>query len=265
MTALSDAELRRGRWRRALHLHGLDTIDRDDFALGGLAARLPDVTVQLLMLPADPEVSILDFDSAFWAWLDAQQDVVIEGRALRFGDQKCPTAHAAAMVGGYRSRESWNSYLAVHRSGAIEFGLGDRGGWERENREGERVRVFNLVSTVAYTWALLRFCAVLNERTPRPGPRLLTIGVRGTKGALLGNVGTGWAELGSFENRVGTCVDTSLLWHLELDKVLDEDGERRVAFTVGDRLEDAWGVVQRRYLARTGDRNGRLDVRHVAQ
>jgi len=73
----------------------------------------------------------------------------------------------------------------------------------------------------------------------------------------------GWAEPDSFENRVGTCTEQALLWHLELDAIPNMEGAREVAYGVGDRLEDAWGVVQRRYLAHRGAREGRLDPRRI--
>lgn len=260
-----DSELLRTRWRRTLDLHALDDVRRADFALGGLATRLREPMVQVLLLPSDPEAEAVHIDGALWAWLEAQKSVAVDGRAVRFGDQKYPTAHAAALVSGYGSKEPWNSYLGVHRSGAIELGLGDRGGWERENREGETVRMFNLISIITYTWALLIFSAALDERVPLPGPRQLTIALRNTKNAALGNLGEGWAEPGSFENRAGGCLEQNLLWHLELDELPDEAAQQRLAFAIGDRLEDAWGVGQRRYLAHRGDRAGRFDHRRIAE
>lgn len=261
MTSLADTELLRRRWRRALERHAIDTVNRDDFVVRGLATRLQTPSVQLLALPADPEAEVLHFDDTLWVWLEAQKSVDVDGRAIRFGDRRCPTAHAAALVEGYGT---WKSYLAVHRSGAIELGLGDRGGWARQNREGDLVRVFNLISIVTYTWAVLKFGAAHYKRLSLIGPWHLTVAVRGTEGALLGNVGEGWAEPDSFENDVGSCVDQNLVWHLELQDWPDEEGQQQLAFAVGDRLEDAWGVGQRRYLARRGDRVGRLDLRHIA-
>jgi hypothetical protein len=262
VTSPADTELLRARWRRVLKRHAIDTINRDDFVVGGLAARLQTPSVQLLVLPADPEVEVLHLDDALWAWLEAQKSVNIDGRVIRFGDRRCPTAHAAALVDGYGT---WKNYLAVHRSGAIELGLGDRGWWERENREGELVRVFNLISIVVYTWAVLRFGAAHYKRLSLTGPWHLTIAARGAEGALLGNLGEGWAEPGSFENSVGGCVEQNLLWHRKLQDWPEEEEQQQVAFAVGDRFEDAWGVSQRRYLARCGDRVGRLDLRHIAE
>jgi len=95
---------------------------------------------------------------------------------------------------------------------------------------------------VTHTWGVLRFGAAHYERLSLAGPWHLTVAVCGTKGALLGNVGEGWPEPGSVENSVGGCVEQNLLWHLEIQDWPDEEGQQRLAFAVGDRLEDAWGV-----------------------
>jgi hypothetical protein len=90
MTSLVDTELLRARWRRALKLHAID-VDRDDFAVSGLATRLRTPFVQLLVLPGDPEAEVLHLDDALWAWLDGQNSVDVDGRSIRFGDRQCPT------------------------------------------------------------------------------------------------------------------------------------------------------------------------------
>ena len=54
-----------------------------------------------------------------------------------------------------------------------------------------------------------------------------------------------------------------LLWHVELDELPDHDGARDIAYPIGDRLEDAWGSQQRRYLAHRGDCVGEMDFRRV--
>jgi hypothetical protein len=265
MSDLHELELIRARWRRALELEALDRTDRDDFALGPLARRLRTCSTMVILQPADPEADIVRLDEEFWGWMEEHAARVVDGRYVRLGTQKYPTAQAAAIVSGYGAREPWNSYLAVHRSGAVELGLGDRGGWERRDREDNPVRLFNLISTVTYVWAMLAFVADLSERIALPGPWLVTVAARDTRDAQLGNVGEGWAEPGQHENHVGGCAEDHLLWHIQLSPPLDEDGQRQTALSVGDRFEDAWGIAQRRYLAHRGDRAGQLDHRHIAE
>jgi len=110
---------------------------------------------------------------------------------------------------------------------------------------------------------MLNVAIELHGRVGLPAPWQLTVGLIATKDALLGNVGEGWAEPGSWNNSVGGCADENLLWHIELDQVPDEDLRQGLAFAIGDRIEDAWGVSQRRYLARQGERVGKLDHRRI--
>ena len=265
MTSLADTELLRARWRRTLERHALDTVNRSDFALGGLAGRLRTPSACLVLLPPDPEDEVLEIDSSLWAWLETQKTADIGGRLVHFGYQTHPTAHAAALIRRDSYREPWERYLALYRSGTIEFGLGGSGGTEYENPSGERVRSFNLISIVAYAWAMLKFSATLNEHIALPGPWHFTVALKDTKDALLGNLGEGWANPFSPSNRVEGCPEDNLLWHLTLDAVPDEDAQRPLAFAVGDRLEDAWGVKQRRYLAHRGALAGKFDTRQIAE
>jgi hypothetical protein len=100
-------------------------------------------------------------------------------------------------------------------------------------------------------------------RTAVDGPWQLTVALNRTAGAFLGNVGEGWAEPLTWDNELPPCVDQHLLWHIDIADVPRDDEARDIAFSVGDRIEDAWGARQRRYLARVGDLAGRFDVRKV--
>ncbi len=260
---LSDGELIRARWRRALRREALDKVDRDGFALGGLARRLGSPSVRLLVLPSDPDAEIVEVDEWLWAWVKNFETMEVAGGRVHLGTQHVPTAHAAALVNSHGSQQPWRSYIAVHRSGAIECGLGDRGAWEREDGEGTLVRVFNLISIVGCTWATLKFATALRERVAANGPFQMTLALHRTEGALLGNVGEGWAEPLSWDNDLPACADRHLLWHLEIEDWPDADGTERLALRVGDYLEDAWGCTDRRYLARVGQLAGRFDSRQV--
>ena len=96
--------------------------------------------------------------------------------------KRVPSAHG--------SDEPWGSYFAVHRSGAIEFGLGQRGGWGGQDRAGNPLRTIALTPTVARVWATLRLAAALQERHVLDVPLQLTVGVADTGGAVVGRGGT---------------------------------------------------------------------------
>lgn len=263
MTTLADTKLIRARWRRALDRHGLDNVQRSDFGGVGLATRLESRTVQTVLLPADPEQDAVSFDEEFWEWFHAEQDTTVEGRGVRFGYQKRPTAQAAVVFDDRGRDGAWRRFLGIHRSGAVELGLGTSGAREYQDDQGETVRIFALASIVTYTWAMLKVTMELHGRVGLPAPWQLTVGLVSTKGAFLGNVADGWAEPGSWNNSVGGCADENLLWHIEFDQVPDQGFEQNLAFEIGDRIEDAWGVAHRRYLARQGERVGQLDHRRI--
>ena len=259
---LVEQELLRARWRRTLAEFGLDRTSRDDFGMGVLAGRLQTVTVQLMLLPADPEADVIDFDEKFASWLGDQRRFDLDGLLLDLPPNVRRTAHAVALTDGY-GEDPWGSYYGVHRSGALEFGLGQSAGWR--NRDGNDVEtgVIALTPTVARTWVLLRFAATLAQRVPLEGPFSLAVAVPRAGGMLLGCLGEGWAPPNSFENTVRPCRDERLLWHIELPALPVGDDAKTLAYAVGDRLEDAWGCGQRRYLALRGQNQGKLDPRQV--
>jgi hypothetical protein len=215
-----------------------------------------------LLLPADPESAAVDLDAKLSEWLTGHQVVLIDDIGVRISSSPNirRTAHALALADGHEA--TWHSYLAVHRSGALEIGMGDVGGWERRNNLDDPVRVISLAPVVARTWAMLTLAADLAARNSIVGPFQLTVGIRSHE-AHLGMLGEGWAEPNSFENRVGTCPEHALLWHIELDELPDPGEAQAIAYAVGDRIEDAWGVAERRYLAHRGEREGRLDPRRI--
>jgi len=217
-----------------------------------------------MLLPSDPDHEVITIDSEFWDRLDELKTVALgESGRVRLGEQQIPTAHAAALVNFYGRGEPWNSYVAVHRNGSIDVGFGDRGGRDTKDREGEDARVFNLISLVGYSWAALELAR--NLALDPDGEWHLAFALVRTEGALLGNVGEGWAEPGTWENSVGGCADAHLLWHIELDRLpSDATASQEQAFAIGDRIEDAWGMQQRRYLDHRGESAGQFDARRIA-
>jgi hypothetical protein len=102
-------------------------------------------------------------------------------------------------------------------------------------------------------------------RTAVDGPWQLTVALNRTVGAFLGNVGEGWAEPLTWDNELPPCVDQHLLWHIDIADVPRDDEARDIVFSVGDRIEDAWGGggSPAPIPARVGDLAGRFDVRKV--
>lgn len=236
---LLEQEALRARWRRALDGLVLDRTERDDFGRSILARRLRNITVQMALLPADPEANVVSIDETFSSWLDEQRVVDLDGVSFTLPQVQRRTAHALTLVDAYG--DEWSQYFALHRSGTVEVGAGDHGGWDWRNHQDERVRSIALTPTVARVWTMLKLAALVHERHEFEAPLLLAVGVVDTSEALLAILGEGWAEPDDVNNNVGTCGEPHLLWHLELPTVPGHSLAREVAFSVGDRLEDAWG------------------------
>lgn len=90
--------------------------------------------MRLLVLPADPEADSLD--DRLWAWTENVRVLTVGGGKLGLGMQKVLTAHAAALTDRHGSLEPRRSYVAIQRSGVVEYGLGARG--PREGKDNKR-------------------------------------------------------------------------------------------------------------------------------
>ena len=149
MSPESETELVRARWRRHLAEQALDSIEREDFARKGLAAREEKTTVRLLLLPTDPDAQSLEIDDELWEWLQERKTMPLGDGDIHLGDKTVPTAHAAAIIRDGGENPAWRSYTAVHRNRAVEAGLGDRGAWTSTTGRGGSVSVFSLIPAVA--------------------------------------------------------------------------------------------------------------------
>lgn len=108
----------------------------ESFGRGGLAAHVEDAGVRFLVFPADPERSRIQFDGDFWEWWMEDRPNPFEGAApTAWGNQSTPTAHAAVRYNQRNGKWNWSSYLALHRHGGLEFGLGEEGEAEWGGRQ----------------------------------------------------------------------------------------------------------------------------------
>jgi hypothetical protein len=253
----------RERWLRVRQSAGLADILAGDFGEKGLARHTADVHVRLLILPADPFVTVTEFDDETWKWWLTDAPNPFEGgRPTNWGAESVPVSDAAVRFsrrGG--DRWQWDSYLALHRNGALEFGLGEDGSRSWQRREGDiEIRVFFLTCIVGRVWwAIARYEDVIN-RLGIDGPWELTIGLRSTKDSVLGNVAAGWAEpLAAGGSRPPECPDTNVLIVREIAEWSTNEAQS-LAFSLGGGIEDAWGSKQRRFLARIEPGIGEFDV-----
>ena len=224
---------------------------------------MKDSSVRIVALPADPSAVIIDFDEIFWPWWKERQITQVgSGGSIRWGQEERATAHAALYYVSAARRDDeplqLSRYLALHRSGGIDLGLGHSGAWTRQDQ-----RVFQLTSIVAHLWATLRLLAEVATRWPTvSAPFELTVALRDTRGAVLGGVAEGWrdANHGAFGWEPPVCWDQNVILRLEVPEVLDDPRARELAERLGGWVEDAFGSRDRRFLPRTGDSAGHLDL-----
>lgn len=178
MTILGDTELLRARWRRYRDGLRLGTTHDDGFATGGLARHIAEVSVRFLVLPADPEAALLRFDDEFWAWWRPEREPPFPGR-VSWGHAVHPTGHAAVRHDeAWDDRWAWDTYCALHRSGAFEFALG-----QAATNDLRGTIVFRLIEIVGRVWAAVNLYGEALDRTEVEGPWQSVLALSGTGGA----------------------------------------------------------------------------------
>lgn len=247
----------RARWRRWRESQGLLDPEEHGFGRGGLGRELPELSTRLVVLPANPEAQVTEFDDELWEWWGAEFDDPATGSGTSWGTDTIP--RVAAALHGSRWNGEWSRYLALHRHGGLELGLGRDGGMERDER-----RAFYLIQIVHRCWVALTRFGELVERYSLEGPLEVTLGLANSEGAVLANLAAGWAEPGGGFNRVPTCAEPNVLIRRELlHWEAGEEGPKALAFSLGAQIEDAWGVKQRRFIARDGELEGEFDSSRV--
>jgi hypothetical protein len=251
-----------GRWHEAREALGLLDYLAEDFGVGGLARHTPGVHVRFLILACDPTAAVVGFDDGFWEWWMQDRTNPFDGAArTNWGRIRVPEATAAVRC--EREEEwNWQEYLALLRSGGMEFGLGSTASakWRRSGEE-EEIHVFFLTTIVGRIWTALALYTDVVEHLGISGPWELTLALRDSDRAILGNVAAGWAEPQEMwlHDQLRRCPDPNVLVIREVPEWPDADGQRSLAFDFGANVEDAFGMHERRFLGRVDPVEGLFD------
>ncbi len=243
----------RERWRHAKCLLHLEDVNSADFGSGGLGSRLDDPSVRLLVLPADPEDVLIEFDEEVHEWWKQDWTDPATGEQASWG----PTTVTAEAIVRYdaNSQDSWTRYLALRRDGGIDLGLGsDCAGGGTEERH------FWLVTIVGRIWAALSVYPHVLERLSVPGPWQITLAMMRTEGAHLAGVADGWADPFHGGYHLKPSKEPALLHSRVVWEWPDEAGCQELAFQLGAVIDNTWGVFQRRFLVQTGESTGDFDA-----
>ena len=254
----------RRRWERArAPLRLLDTGD-ELFSQGGLASRVRDLALRVLVLPADPEGSPVELDADCRDWWLADREDPFGTTHTPFGSDRRSTSSAVVQFDDDYDRDShrpWRRFMALHHSAALEAGFGHDVAFERDGQ-----RYFFLIGIVGRVWAVLARYSEVVERSGCAGPFEVAVALRQTSHALLADFGEGWRD--PLRDSFGfgyRCLEPSVLLRQECETwPQSPEATRELAFSLGARIEDAWGTKERRYLARTGERSGEFDTSHYS-
>ena len=252
MTEPQELDRIRRRWSHHHRRLGLpDPFGRTDVSPGGLGGRVDDLSTRIVILPVDPMATLLEFDDEFWAWWGADRPAPFGTRLM--WNTNVPTVDAAARVRTLGDR--WHTFLAVHRHGGVEVGTADTYGRDEEHR------CFRLIRTVGLLWIAFDRQAEVHRQVNVGGPWEVTLAIHRTDGAHLGDLGAGWAEPFSGVWDLRPCREPNVLMREELEAWPEEpDDVKELSFRFGGRIEDAWGMRQRRFLDHRGELEGQFDA-----
>jgi hypothetical protein len=111
---------------------------------------------------------------------------------------------------------------------------------------------------VGLAWTAAALQVDVGQRWPVRGPIEVTVALRNTKGATPAVFAEGWAEPGSGLGEIEACLEDHLLLRWEADEMINPES---FALDLGDRMEQAFGTLYRRHIARIGEYADRFDPR----
>jgi len=251
-SSIQEVDAQRARWCRYRESQSLTLDAGDEFACGGLGRHADRLDLRMLVIPSDPVANAVPLDADVLAWLKAERATPYGGRPPSWGHRHRSTSNALLVYDQYREDAGWVRYVAIHRHGGIEIGVGNLAYEIRD------LHVFPLRSIVGLAWIAADLQNEIIAQWLVEGPFELNVEIRNTNGATLGGFAEGWANPGQGLMDVARCIEDHLLLRRESDGTIDAE---RYALTVGDQLEQAFGTTQRRHLAHQGEYEGRFDPR----
>lgn len=248
-------EIYRSRWSREREKLGLMDIREEAFAKGGFGQYVPNLTVRLVVLGADPEGELINFDNEFWSWWKTDRETPF-GTAPDDWGHVTPTANAAVRHHRHLNKSwIWDSFVALYRHGGLDVGLGRDGAAVMADKKC----VFRLIRIVGRLWSALDLYREAVQRFEINGPWECSLAILGTSDGLLGNFATGWLQYPHPEANPRPCSGPNLWRRWELDEWPVQEALRDLAFSAGDWIENSWGMQSRRFIARSGSLEGQFD------
>ena len=226
--------------------------DCKDFGSGRVHPAAEEMRARLLILPADPEEHLIEFDDEFRAWWETDPIDPHTNQPSMFGRESSSLSGAAYRYRG-RGDKEWQRYIALTHGAALEMCLSWDAVYQTPRQEGGGVDVFCLLTIVGRTAAALAHYGEVIRRFHPEGPWEISLALRSTRGSLLGDLATGWANMPSPRYLARKSVEPNVLMRREISAWPDDDGVRELAYRFGDQMENSWDFAFHRYLAHDGE------------
>lgn len=251
------SEEQRARWRRWTESQELTDTSVENFATVRPLAIDKPARVRMVFVPGDPEVSFVRFDPGFWSWWKPERRDPVTNGPTRWGGIATPSSNVAIKT-PYGLSTLPYTYTGLHRSGVLEIGLLKDAGWK--TREGTDAFRMNMI--VGRFMAAVSLFADVVERYQLKGPFLILVALRDTLGSILGGFAEGWAEPDSLDYESASCAEPNLLYRREIGSwPTTAEATTDLGIDLAGWLDDCWGVEQRRFIARRGDKAGQMDLK----
>jgi hypothetical protein len=230
-----------------------------EFGNGGLGRFVPDIRFRVLILPGDPERYVVDFNDEVRGWWMRERRNPFDQRTSEWGAAYQVSMSAAIRHSGDVPGKQWcwHEYLALHRSGGIEFGSSRHAVYNLP----PDISVFRLIYMTGRLWSMLDVHREVVDRFAVEGPWELSVALCKTQGAYLGHVGKGWQEPSDAWSRseLLPCPESHVLITREVAEWPAGEMLRDLVFSVAGNVEDTWGFAGRRFLDREGQISGQFD------
>ena len=118
-------------------------------------------------------------------------------------------------------------------------------------------RAFALRRTAGVVWIVAQVQIEAVEKWSIEGPWEVSLAMRNTAGATLGDFAEGWAEFGDFRHSGIACREAHILHRWTIDTI----DPPSLALEAGARIENSFGTTHRRHLAARGEYEGQFDPR----
>lgn len=232
----------------------------ESFARLGLSA-MKDLSVRFLIMPSDPDDLQIRYDDDFWKRWESPPTDPFADSITAFGSERRPVADAAVVYEpDYRSGDEargWRQFASLSRAGEFEFGLTTIGATSSHEQQ-----FFFLMNIVGRIWVAASRYAGVVDKFDLQGPFEASLALVDTAGSILSNFATEWRDpiRDRYFGEYPICLENHLLFRREISQWPDAESCEELVFEFAERMLNSWGIKEPRFLARSGQWEGKFDI-----